>query len=44
MVINTIGQGRYDAILEASKEVVRDQDYEKVYEYLKSFDLTGEAT
>lgn len=38
MVIETIGQDQYDAILEASKEIVQDQDYEKVYEYLKSFD------
>ena len=37
MVVSTIGRDRYEAILVASKEVVKDQDYQKVYEYLKSF-------
>lgn len=37
MVIGYLGIDRYEAILEASKEVVQNQDYQKVYEYLKSF-------
>jgi hypothetical protein len=42
MVIETIGREQYEAVMSASKEVVKDQDYQKVYDYLKSFDITDD--
>ena len=36
MVIKYIGQDRFDALYEESQKVVEHQDYQKIYEYLKS--------